>query len=135
MIAEINHITFAVRDLDESIIFYRDVLGFTPIVRWYKGAYLESGSVWLTLTLDAQVRKEPLSEYTHLAFTVAESDFPRIKTRIENSGATVWQENKSEGASVYFLDPNGHKLEIHSSDLKSRLAAMKANPPKDAHWF
>ncbi|KPJ49965.1 glutathione transferase, partial [candidate division TA06 bacterium DG_26] len=31
MIRGINHITLAVRDIDESFKFYADVLGFKPI--------------------------------------------------------------------------------------------------------
>lgn len=41
---------------------------------------------------------------------------------------TIWKENKSEGASIYTLDPDHHKLEIHAADLKSRIEHMKKNP-------
>ncbi|WP_159065009.1 hypothetical protein [Thaumasiovibrio subtropicus] len=30
--------------------------------------------------------------------------------------------NRSEGQSLYLLDPDGHKLELHVGDLNSRLA-------------
>ncbi|NER83349.1 MAG: glutathione transferase, partial [Leptolyngbya sp. SIO1D8] len=39
-----------------------------------------------------------------------------------------WQNNRSEGASLYILDPDGHKLELHVGDWRSRLTAAKANP-------
>jgi hypothetical protein len=42
-----------------------------------------------------------------------------------------WQENRSHGKSFYFLDPDGHKLEIHASDLRSRLEDLKHKPPTD----
>lgn len=33
--------------------------------------------------------------------------------------------NTSEGDSLYFLDPNYHKLEIHASTLAARLRACQ----------
>lgn len=41
---------------------------------------------------------------------------------------TVWKDNKSEGQSFYFLDPDGHKLELHVGDLVSRLAQCREKP-------
>lgn len=41
---------------------------------------------------------------------------------------TVWKDNKSEGQSFYFLDPDGHKLELHVGDLASRLAQCREKP-------
>jgi catechol 2,3-dioxygenase-like lactoylglutathione lyase family enzyme len=69
-----------------------------------------------------------LPEYTHIAFAVAEHDFAPLAARIKAAGATIFQENTSEGHSLYFLDPDGHKLEIHVGDLASRLRAARAQP-------
>ena len=35
--------------------------------------------------------------------------------------ARIWRENNGHGPSLYFEDPNGHKLEVHASDLESRV--------------
>lgn len=128
MITGLNHVTLAVRDLDRSFDFYAGVLGLKPVARWPKGAYFSAGDLWLALTLDAHTRNGALPEYTHLAFTVTPGDFDAMRRRIEASGAESWQRNTSEGASHYFLDPDGHKLEIHVSDLAARMRAAKANP-------
>ena len=128
VITGLNHITLAVRDLDRSFDFYAGVLGLKPVARWPKGAYFSAGDLWLALTLDARTRGGPLPEYTHVAFTVAPDDFDAMCRRIATSGAKTWQQNTSEGASHYFLDPDGHKLEIHVSDLAARMRAAKENP-------
>lgn len=128
MITGLNHITLAVRDLDRAFAFYGDVLGLKPVARWPKGAYFSAGDLWLALTLDAHTRDGPLPEYTHVAFTVTPDDFDAMCRRIEVSHAATWQANTSEGASHYFLDPDGHKLEIHVSDLSARIRAAKGNP-------
>lgn len=128
VITGINHVTLAVRDLNESYGFYRDVLGFVPRARWPKGAYFAAGTLWVCLIADRSARTEPLPEYTHIAFAVPAEHFDDLAARIRASGATIWQENSSEGASLYFLDPNGHKLEIHVTGLKDRLAAARQAP-------
>jgi hypothetical protein len=46
-----------------------------------------------------------------------------------------WKTNKSEGASHYFLDPDGHKLELHVGNLAQRLAACRAKPYKGMVFF
>ena len=128
MITGISHITLSVRDVDRSFHFYVDTLMMKPLARWSKGAYLLAGDVWLCLTLDERTRASPLPEYSHIAFSVSGSQFDDAAARIRASGAAIWQDNRSEGASLYFVDPDGHKLEIHAGDWRTRLAAMKKDP-------
>lgn len=128
MISGINHITLAVRDADESIAFYSQTLGCRIAARWPRGAYLAAGDLWLCLVQDDRVRRALLPEYTHIAFTVAPEHFNVLCDRIRSSGAHIWQDNRTEGASLYFTDPNGHKLELHTTDLQARLAAIRQRP-------
>lgn len=125
MIIGLNHITLSVRSLEESFDFYQQVLGFRPLMRKSKSAYFLAGDLWFCIEEDSVVRQEALPEYTHVAFSVRGEDFRELSARISDSGAQIFKENKSEGESLYFIDPNGHKLEIHVGDWKSRLAAYK----------
>jgi catechol 2,3-dioxygenase-like lactoylglutathione lyase family enzyme len=124
----VNQVTLAVRDLAESMRFYGEVLGLRLVARWPRGAYFAAGDLWLALQLDPMARSGPLPEYTHVALTVEPSDFDGLADRIRTAGATIWQDNRSEGASLYFLDPTGHKLEIHASDLAARLRSARERP-------
>jgi catechol 2,3-dioxygenase-like lactoylglutathione lyase family enzyme len=128
MINGLNHITISVRDLERSFSFYMRTLGLKPLMKHDRGAYLLAGDLWFCLSLDEQTRSEPLAEYTHFAFSVEQKDFAALSERIQNSGAKVWKENKSEGDSLYFLDPDGHKLEIHVGSWRSRLEAYRQSP-------
>jgi len=128
MISGLNHITLAVRDIDCSFRFYMETLGSRPLARWSKGAYLLVGDLWLCLTLDERTSSLPRPEYSHIAFSVHAARFDDAAASIRASGAVIWQDNRSEGASLYFLDPDGHKLEIHAGDWRTRLAAMKDDP-------
>ena len=135
MIAGINHTTFSVADLDRAFQFYSGTLGMKPVARWYCGAYLLAGEAWICLTLETHIASRPQLGYDHVAFTVADDIFCSFSEQLIAAGVTVWQDNRSEGQSLYFLDPDGHKLEIHASDLRSRLASLKRTPPKDLVLF
>ncbi len=135
MITGINHLTLAIRDLDESFAFYTQALGCKPVARWPTGAYLLAGEVWVALVVDARLRAAPLPEYSHIAFSVAPEAFEALGARLQQAGVEIWQANQTEGASLYFLDPNGHKLEIHASDLATRLRTAKDQPWAGLEFF
>jgi catechol 2,3-dioxygenase-like lactoylglutathione lyase family enzyme len=44
MITGLNHITLAVKNIESSFSFYRDVLGFTPLCKW-EGSVILSNQV------------------------------------------------------------------------------------------
>lgn len=127
MINGINHITFAVSNLEKSINFYSELLGLKLVSKWDKGAYLLAGNVWIALNFDKETRTEPVLDYTHIAFNVPSTDFPKLKEKLENGGVKTFKENTSEGNSFYFLDPDGHKLELHYSTLEHRLEWARQN--------
>lgn len=130
----INHVTLAVADLDRSVSFYRDVLGLELRTVWNEGAYMEAGNLWLCLSVDPKAEHARRDDYTHLAFDVQAADFQRLSAEVEER-AEVWKENRSEGASLYFLDPDGHKLELHVGSLASRLQHYRTHPSPDRRFF
>jgi catechol 2,3-dioxygenase-like lactoylglutathione lyase family enzyme len=129
-ISGLNHLTLAVHDVSRSVSFYTEVLGCKLRAVWAEGAYLEAGGLWLCLSYDPTARTSPHPDYTHIAFTVAEDEFSTLAARLTAS-CPMWKDNRSEGASVYFLDPDGHKLEIHVGSLESRLDYYRAHPEKN----
>ena len=135
MITGINHITLAVKDLAESFDFYTGVFRLRPIARWLEGAYLLAGDMWIVLILDENLGKQPPADYSHIAFTVSEDNYDKFSSAIIRSGAKIWQENATEGKSLYFLDPNHHKLEIHASNLDNRIKHDKKKPWDGLEFF
>ena len=49
MINGINHITLAVKDVEKSFEFYKDILSLKPVAKWENGAYLTAGDTWIAL--------------------------------------------------------------------------------------
>jgi len=137
-IKAINHITFAVRDLDASITFYHRVLGFKLMAAWRHGAYLRTADIWLVLMCSAE-REGPIKELvtgsfkassiahadTHVAFLVSGEDFGALCERIVDSGAPTRHEQTTLGPVLFFGDPDGHKLEFHVGSMTERVRAMR----------
>jgi len=127
MINGVNHITFAVSDLEKSLDFYVNLLGLRLVGKWNKGAYLLAGNQWIALNVDDAVTNERKLDYTHIAFNVISIDFQKMKDKLEGAGVKSFKENSSEGDSFYFLDPDGHKLEVHYNTLEDRLKWAREN--------
>lgn len=133
-VSGLNHITLAVADVERSLTFYRDVLGCAVRAVWEDGAYLEAGPVWLCLSRDENVRSAPHPDYSHIAFSVPEAEFPALRDRLV-AESIIWKDNESEGASIYFLDPDGHKLEIHLGTLETRLSYYREKASEGVRIF
>ncbi len=144
MIIAMNHITLGVIDIEKSFSFYRDVLKLKPLVKWDKGAYflvgisdiaLPGSGFWFCLNVDEKRLPNPC--YTHYAFSVAEKDFDTMTKKIQQAGAPIFKDNTSPGNSLYFLDPDGHKLEIHIGNDRDRINAKKMDVGnwKKVEWF
>ena len=132
MIKALNHITLAVQDLDTSLKFYTDILDFKADARWDKGAYLHLGDLWLCLAVGKVSARE---DYSHIAFSIQADDFTAFSDKLKENQVPLWKINKSEGESIYFLDPDRHKLEAHVGDLQSRLSSLRDNPYAGLMWL
>lgn len=143
MIQGINHINIAVQDIDRSFHFYKNVMGFTPLCKSEGSAYLLAGNpdtpgcLWFSLDWDRQGLRIPSPCNSHIAFSVNQEDFSKMSERILAAGVKIFKENTSPGLSLYFLDPDNHKLEIHVGNWRARVATKRANPGnwKNVEWF
>lgn len=127
-----NHLTLSVADLDASLEFYGGLLGFKGEVRWNTGAYLSYGNCWLCLSLG---KAKPSQDYTHFAFTYDSDAMTQIQQKAVFMAVRQWQSNNSEGDSLYIEDPDGHKLELHSGSLATRLNSLKVKPYDGLEWL
>jgi catechol 2,3-dioxygenase-like lactoylglutathione lyase family enzyme len=135
MLSGLNHLTLAVTDLDRSVVFYGELLQLRLEAKWNGGAYLSLPGLWLCLSFDPLRRTEPAADYTHYAFSTNAEDFPALVARLNAARVASWRDNRSEGNSFYFLDPDGHKLEVHVGDLASRLKACRHAPYAGMEFF
>ncbi|MGL6338290.1 MAG: VOC family protein [Waterburya sp.] len=135
MLTGLNHLTLSVSCLETSFNFYTQTLKCKPLARWKHGAYLLAGDLWLCLSVDVNLPSQMSSDYTHIAFTVSPASFNYFLHNIEELNLKLWKTNTSEGDSLYILDPDNHKLELHVGDWQTRLAATREKPYQDMIFF
>ncbi len=128
MSIQLDHTILEVKDLSESVAFYRDIVGLE-----HEGpsSGFEVMLIGPDLALDLS---QGSSTPRHLAFKKDRGDFEATFSRIRSSGHTYGDgpgsaksmrgPGRSTGVhgatdSVYFHDPSGHLLEILTYDLDS----------------
>ncbi len=118
-IESINHIARVTQDLDASIAFYRDVLGFRAIQRpdfGFPGAWLFNYGVQIHLIAaagDPSVDGSNISiRAGHVAFHVTDTD---VAEALLKQHGIPYKTNYVADVGVtqlFFLDPDGNHIEI-----------------------
>ena len=120
----ICHFGLSVADLDESIQFYTEVLGLEMSARREKDVFFRVGSDDVlaliqypggTESFNAEARpKNRGKAFTHFGLRAASvQDVFEFQGHLKTRGVRVVKEayERWDGASLYFLDPNGYTLE------------------------
>ncbi|NOP98423.1 MULTISPECIES: VOC family protein [Mycolicibacterium] len=122
-----GHVGINVTDLDRSVTFYRDALGFEPLAVNSEGehryAFLGTGGT-LRLTLwqqsDGRFSTETPGLH-HLSFEAAsieevrtvEAALKALGTEFAHDGVVAHGEGTASGG-IFFTDPDGTRLEVYA---------------------
>ena len=122
-ITKIGHVVLNCRDLERSVKFYTQILGF-KISDIYEPDLVPGGMVFMRFNADhhgvglvgAMSDSAQNIELHHLAFEVATLDeLLRVREHLEKSNVTIDFHGRRRAGSqiaVEFADPDGHQLEI-----------------------
>lgn len=108
MIQSINHVTYSVSDIKASITFYKDILKANILVESDKTAYFTVGGLWLALNEEKDIpRNEIAYSYTHMAFTIDESEFDEWYQWYKDNNVNILEgrnRDVRDKNSIYFTD-------------------------------
>ncbi|HLB02980.1 MAG TPA: VOC family protein, partial [Nitrospiria bacterium] len=119
----LGHVVFYVKDLERSMAFYRDLLGFREIGRAFGGAAaaLTSGRTHHEFLL-MQVGDAPgppkghrLGLY-HIGIKIGDSleELRDAKAELEKAGITIFgMSDHTVSQSLYLTDPDGNEVELY----------------------
>jgi catechol 2,3-dioxygenase-like lactoylglutathione lyase family enzyme len=123
-ITRLNHAVLYVRDVERSVAFYRDVLGFRPAfdVGMRGAAFLQApGSVndhdLGLFEIGSAAGPSPAGRSTvglyHLAWEVDSlGELAEVRRRLVEAGALVGESDHSTTKSLYAVDPDGLEFEV-----------------------
>lgn len=128
----VHHIALICRDVEETIRFYQEFLGF-PLVelvelvenRDYSGSshfFFDIGNRNLLGFFDFPGHDHPpftetIGGVQHLALSVPDATFTAVRRRLDETGTEYLGPDRGADDSLYFRDPNGIGLELYRERL------------------
>ncbi|MDN5860475.1 MAG: VOC family protein [Pseudonocardia sp.] len=125
----VHHLALIARDVEETITFYQDLLGF-PLVelvenRDYRGSshfFFDIGNRNLLGFFDFPGHDHPEFSETiggvqHLALSTTQSNFDAARKRLDEAGISYLGPDRGIENSLYIRDPNGVGLEFYVEEL------------------
>jgi fosfomycin resistance protein FosX len=138
MVQGLSHLTFIVRDLDRMESILTTIFGARRVYASGEETFslarerffLIGGSpgdpdvpapIWVAIMEGDEL---PSRTYNHVAFKIAETDYPVLLERVRALGLDMRESRQrvaGEGRSLYFHDADNHLFELHTGTLGERL--------------
>lgn len=142
----LGHVVFYVKDLERSLGFYRDLVGFKEVGRIFNGAAaaLTSGRTHHELLL-IQVgdvpgpSSGPRRGLYHIGIKVGDSldELRQAKRELEDAGIQIeGMSDHTVSQSLYLKDPDGNEVEFYvdaDASIWKRDPAAVVSPIKPLH--
>jgi catechol 2,3-dioxygenase-like lactoylglutathione lyase family enzyme len=122
----IDHVAMSVRDVERSAQWYMDVLGFERRHQgMWEGIPIFIGKGTTSLALFPVTSNERSTSSSrgdvrmlHLALRANRKNFLAAQEELKRRGIKFGFQDHEISHSIYFRDPDGHKLEITTYELE-----------------
>jgi glyoxylase I family protein len=125
----VHHVALICSDVERTIRFYQDMLGFPLIEVMENRDYRGSAHIFFDLGhnnllaffdfpgLGLQPGIEAIGGLQHMAISVSEDQFAELRQRLEQNGVPYLGPGPGMERSVYFKDPDGIQIELLAEPL------------------
>ena len=121
----IDHVAITVRDIENSVKWYREILG---LEQYYEDAWggvpamIGKGGTCLALfkakgNNPVPARGRETIAMQHLAFKTDRKNFEEAQKSLKEKGIKFEFQDHEISHSIYFNDPDGYEIEITTYDL------------------
>ena len=109
----LDHVAFAVPDQEASIAWYRDVLGleraFEDAWRGVPAVLAAPDGTGVALFRPSERNRHG---FLHFAFRVDAAGLDEARSRLVEAGIELDEQDHGVARSIYFLDPDGNRVEL-----------------------
>jgi len=125
----VHHAALICRDVEATIRFYQDLLGF-PLVelvenRDYAGSshfFFDIGNRNLLGFFDFPGHDHPdfsetIGAVQHIALSTSDEEFAKVRARLDEAGVEYIGPDRGIDNSLYIRDPNGVGIEFYAEEL------------------
>ena len=133
MIKGLAHVCFIVSDLERSVAFYRDRLGFRPAFEFLNdrgerfGQYLHVGDRTFLELFKGEVRP-PAEGQSYRHFCLEVDDLAATAADLRSRGVEVTEIKAGSDHSLqaWLADPDGNRIELHEYTARSKQGPFLA---------
>jgi len=121
MVAELNHTIVHATDPEAAATFLTEILGLPAPVSFGPFQAVVTGN---GASLDYIAAGDEPFDTQHYSFLISDQELPAIRERVRARGLEIWGDpgrtrpgeiyEHNGGQGFYFLDPNGHFLEVQT---------------------
>jgi catechol 2,3-dioxygenase-like lactoylglutathione lyase family enzyme len=131
-----SHVSLPCRDLEESKIFYANVMGGRLVHEIQGFVEYRIEDIIIGLSEQPEGWTGPEDEYPHYAFYISGRNFELMKNWLDRYGVPNYPYRRGDTALIYFRDPSGNLFELYCDTgydglMSLPLAPRRGGPPID----
>jgi catechol 2,3-dioxygenase-like lactoylglutathione lyase family enzyme len=124
----ISHVSLPCRDLEESKVFYAQVMGGELVHEIPGFVEYRIENIIVGLSEQPQGWTDPEAEYPHYAFYLSGENFELMKRWLDRHGVPNYPYRRDQTALMYFRDPSGNLFELYCDGGYKKIESLPLAP-------